>query len=309
MRRRFDRRKNLKRSRSRFGLSLWVFVILLLIFVITRIAFFSVLTFDQVCSNLHPQLFGNAGSIDAVLDTTLVIFIAAAGVWIASGISDLVSSSLKPADYFVAVLNLALIVLFLRLWLSTWAFFYPYHPAAAQFAAEKENFLYSSLYSMRSYKSFEGVDHWQEVAPNTYFNEGIGIYAREEIIRTCFPAPFVRQQLENRWPSGQLPTGEVIADLPDSALEQHETLFFYYDTDGNYLTSETPWQHRRFEALMERDAERDERLGEFEPYEIVKLVDESLEDVREEPPQLRPYTREEIDEMVARTWERETGIP
>lgn len=60
---------------------------------------------------------------------------------------------------------------------------------------------------------------------------------------------------------------------------------------------------------MERDAERDERLGEFEPYEIVKLVDESLEDVREEPPQLRPYTREEIDEMVARTWERETGIP
>ena len=245
--------------------------------------------------------------IDGMMDFLFVIALAGMGVVLTLGVNAWVCGRRQIVSFLLGAINFATASVMLWMWLVVFMFYHPSHPAAP-FVMSHPWVQTTDWYKGMMTHPRELPGEWQEIGQATFQNRGIGIIARLEVVRECYSPDFLRRQLHNMYAEGSLPDGRPIDDVPDWELRNIEVRYVYYDLEGNYLTSDEPWNHDGYKSLADRDAARDARGIDINPYEVVDRVDgvaakTSAADFR---PQL--YTREEIDTMVAQTWDREAPL-
>jgi len=309
-------RTHLPRGRRAFstGMGLTVFASLIGFFIISQIGYMDALIQLPICGAMQPSLLGRPGRIDAVLDTTAAVGVAGMGVVAAMGLTSLVEKSWRLRDLILGIANIVIASLLICQWLVAWAFFHPETwraRAIMAFAPNASVFYMDDLLS--GWDRYADSPNWSEVAPKTYFNDEIGIYAREEVARSCFQADFIRANMKNIYPGGNLPNGTPIAALPDHVLEKAEKVFVFYDREGRYLSYDTYWGDELYPEMQKRNAERDEEGRQVDVGEVWDRVTKSLYSEPEgafgSEEDLRPYTREEINAMVKAAWDRDAPLP
>ncbi|WP_155838265.1 hypothetical protein [Hyphomonas beringensis] len=309
-------RKHRPRGRRAFstGMGLTVFACLIGFFIISQIGYMDALTRVPVCGAMQLFLLGRPGRIDAVLDTMAAVGFAGMGLVAAMGLTSLVEKSWRLRDLILGIANTVIASLMICQWLVAWAFFHPetWQARAIMAIAPEAPVVYMDDL-LSGWDRYADSPNWAQIAPKTYFNDTIGIYAREEVARTCFQADFIRANLKNIYSRGNLPNGTPIAALPDHALEKAERVFVFYDREGRYLSYDTYWDDESYPEMQKRNAERDEEGRQVDASEVWGQVMKSLfsEPEGELGPEedVRPYTREEINAMVKATWDRDAPLP
>jgi hypothetical protein len=193
-------------------MGLTVFASLIGFFIISQIGYMDALIQLPVCGAMQPSLLGRPGRIDAVLDTTAAVGVAGMGVVAAMGLTSLVEKSWRLRDLILGIANIVIASLLICQWLVAWAFFHPETwraRAIMAFAPKTSVFYMDDLLS--GWDRYADSPNWTEIAPKTYFNDKIGIYAREEAARSCFQADFIRANMKNIYPGENLPNGTPIA--------------------------------------------------------------------------------------------------
>lgn len=301
------RHRRIRLSPVDYGMTL--FVTLVGLWVISRINFLSAVVLVPDCLSIQPALLGQEGRVDGVLDTVALAGLAALGLIAVTAVAGWHEKTLNWTGAAIGAANAGLAGLLIAQWIIGWSFFHPdsWQAKVVMPLGPEVRRLHLQTASERR-GPFEGMPGWQPVGPNAYYNAEIGIVAREERIKTCYSAAFVRQNMLNMNPDGLSSGGVPIASIPDAALERDEYAFIYYDRDNQYLTSESYWEHDEYAELRKRDADRDASGRRVDPAEIWHLVEASLDAAYEKPVE-RPYTLEEINDMVRETWDRQAPIP
>lgn len=304
--------RNRRRREGHLGVdfSAIMFVTLVGIWVVSRIDFLIAIAAAPDCQSIQPALLGHDRRIDGILDTVAVAGMAALGLISVNAFACWQRGHVSPIGIVLGTVNAAIACLLIVQWLAGWSFFNPDAWQARLVMASGPTV--KALYLddvLGGWNEYEGKPGWSRVGEDAYFNEEIGILAQEETIKSCFPASFVRQNLLNMNPSGRLPNGVPIAAMPDEVLEKRQTAYIFYDRYGQYLTSDTYWFHDEYPVLQRRDAERDASGRDVDPLAVLDLIEASLEWQATGPTDLRPYTLEEINEMVEGTWDREAPLP
>lgn len=308
IRKRAIRHRPRRSSPADFGMV--VFVTLVGLIVMSRINFLSAVVLAPDCLSIQPVLLGQDGRIDAVLDTAALAGLAALGLIAATGVIAVHEKTGTWIGAAIGAVNTGIAGLLIAQWVIGWAFFHPdsWQAKLVMPMGPEIRYLFPRSASARG-NEYEGLPGWQTVGPNTYYNAGIGIFARKERIKACFQAAFVRQNMLNMNTDGLTPDGVLIASIPDEALERHTYAFIFYDRYNQYLTSDVYWAHDQYPELQRRDSNRDASGRRVEPSEVWRLVQGSLNPVSAEPGSLRPYSLQEINDMVRKTWDRDAPEP
>ncbi len=290
------------RQLSRYGGDqLPLLIVLIAIYVLGRILFIASITFPEDCKDIQPLMLGRDGAIDATVDTGLAVALAAAGLLIATLFNTVMTRRMKAVEIVLGCINTGIIALLICVWLTTWAFFHPWHsmsPVIYQVIPQQ-----AQIYAIPQERdwSISAAPDWREIEDNLWVNQELNILTRIETVKTCWPSEFARRHLENRFPDGLLPDGRAIADLPTDALTHPERRLIYYDMDGNYITSSNPQDHYKYKSLRIRDAERDALRPGVDVQHLQRELQKSARLPRRKP--LHTYSKEEINEMVAMAWE------
>lgn len=287
------------------GDQLLVFVILVAIFVLGRIVFVNSLILAEDCKDLQPLLLGRDGTIDSSVDTNLLVTLVAAGLLAATIFNTLMTRKMKALEITFACINASFIMLLACVWLSTWAFFHPWHPLSSTLYSI--GFQQDDIYplSMEPVQRVPPSQGWTQRDTSSFVNQDLKIIAQYETVKTCWPAEFKRRHLEILFPSGTLPDGSIIADLTTSALTHPDNRFVYYDLEGNYITSEHPTDHYVVKSLKVRDAERDSLRPNVDIWHQLNIIQESWHADPTLPERQHPYSQDEIDAMVAQAWQED----
>ncbi len=287
-----------------------VFITLVGLWVFGRISFLSIVAMAPDCLSIEPVLHGRNERIDGALDTLALAAVAALGLIAATGLIGLLEKTASRISAALGAVNVGMAGLLIAQWLISWSFFHPDSKVASivmRFGPQPRELSVQSATTDRS--PFSGMPGWAPRGDGMFYNDEIGIYAREEVVRPCFSAAFLRQYRLNRRPSGLTARGEPIAAIPDHLLERHHYAYVFYDREHQYLTSDLYGRHDNYADLQKRDAERDRSGRRVDPAEVLKRVDASLESAIVPADAQRPFTLEEINEMVAETWDREAPLP
>ncbi|HAY05526.1 MAG TPA: hypothetical protein PLX06_07445 [Fimbriimonadaceae bacterium] len=289
-------------------LGIIIFLTLVGLWVLGRISFFSVIVTAPDCLSIEPALLGRNDRIDGVLDT---LALAGAGAICLIAVTGIIGSRERTASMGSAMFgaaNFGIAGLLVAQWMFAWAFFNPDSWLAKAAMPMVPQMMVLALHH-GDRDAFEGMPGWHTVGEASYFNAEIGVLVRRERVKSCFPAPLVRQNLSNMNPDGFLPNGVAIASISDGELDKSELAYVYYDQHFQYLTSELHFDHEQYPTLQKRDAERDASGRRVDPEHVLKLVQDSLEFLPAQAYPLRPFSRDEIDQMVKATWDREAPEP
>jgi hypothetical protein len=287
-----------------------IFVTLVSLWIFGRISFLGAVVMAPDCLSIEPVLHGTDERIDGALDTLALAAVAALGVIAVTGVTGWLEKTVSWAGAALGLANSGMAGLLIAQWLISWSFFHPDSKVAPIVMPLGPQVRELSVQSATTdWNPFNGIPGWAPRGEGMFYNEEIGIYAREEVVRPCFSAAFLRQNKLNRHPSGLTARGEPIAAIPDFLLEHHHYAYIFYDREHRYLTSDIYQFHDRYLYLQKRDVERDSSGRRVDPAEVWNLVEASLAQPAPEVATERPYTLEEINSMVEATWDREAPLP
>ncbi len=319
MQRNTQRRFKNRAAQSRRGLVSSVdsgFAILLLTasaFMWMLFQFFLKLTKHPECEARPASLFGEAGKIDAIMDFCLAgiftsfVIVAIWTMYVRA------KSKFRFSNVVLLITHLGLLVAMALFWTNVWSIFHPLHPLAPAASHISQPFTKDSVASIASFEwlsepdVFEGKSEWELKRTGIYWNEKSQLLVQNAVVKSCFPGNEVRQIVRNYVPGGILTDGSNLNEWSDTSLHTFITRFVIYDAEGQYITTQSGWDHHEFEGLLQLDAAR---ASSRDPKQARRDVWESFSDPLTPRPALYEealLSYEEIYSNVSAAWAKELG--
>jgi hypothetical protein len=284
------------RGTHRFLLSGAIFTTILVVIVVARtLSIFSV-TLNISCEDSLALWNGATASEDGIYDTLFLVVAALGGVVLAATINGLLRQDFTKLDVGLGAIN-ALMVAGLALFCAIpWAFSNPTAPFAKEINGLDLIWTrsdYNPPIPMERFVHFNS-SNWEEIGPEVWRSEKLGLIKKWEVVWTCFPDNFLEENVRARDPDF------------DGQLYQHEFEWYaYYTLDDEYISSgrviDEGYVPMWFLPKERADKEMIERMSAL-------LVDDAILTEREyeeahPQPEPRLYSREEIEALVEQSWD------
>ncbi|WP_300375378.1 hypothetical protein [Henriciella sp.] len=205
------------------------------------------------------------------------------------------------------ILNLVLLVLATRQIGYSWAFFHPDHPIAQHLHAQARPYVIDNVFSLNEenwtdpLNVFYDERAWECVDQNEYgcifWNEGLKLTARPMLVSQCYSPELIRKN----W--------AALIDRPFPENHSNTLIEYVYFDSQNRWIRPPGFLRPRTHELQQHLASH--QLDESTPgWWLMQdlLYEQYLEREKAEAEKLRPYTRREIDMLVARNWGDERPV-
>lgn len=279
----------------RFLLSGAIFTTILVVIVVARTLSFFSITLYFSCQETLALWSGASALEEGVFDSLALVVWALGGFIVAATINGLIRRDFTKLDIALGFVN-GLMVLGLALFCAIpWAFSNPTAPFAKKInglirVVGPPRFVRPDPMEQRVHFN---SSNWEEIGPEAWRSEKLGLIKKWEVIWTCFPDGLLEENMAARDPKF------------DGQIHQHEREWYaYYTLDDEYISSgwviDGEYAPMWFLPKERADKEMIARMSAL-------LVDDALlteQEYEEAHPQNGPrlYTREEIEAMVEENW-------
>lgn len=188
----------------------------------------------------------------------------------------------------------------------SWAFFHPDEPLAAYIQASNRQIAmeYASDFFDDRPKGEPRLKYdpsaWHCVSGNgedcLYRNEELGLTARKMLIGQCFTEEINRLN----W--------QALTDAPYPERHPNTDIdYVYFDPEGRWIRP-SRWDHPNTKNVQAVLTEEQLQRSEYSWWEMEELLWDQYERRQQPSEPARPFTREEIDMMVANNWGDERPV-
>ena len=284
-----------RHQKNRFLLSGATFTAILVTIVIARTVTFFGVSYSYSCEDALTLWRGASAFEYGVFDTLFVLVAALACFMIAATINGIVRRDYTILDIFLGGINALMVAGLVVFCAIPWAFSNPTAPFAKEINAL--GITWGGSYYSAPYE--EGFVHfnssnWEEIGPEVWRSEKLGLIKKWEVVWTCFPDGFREENLSAR-----------DLDFDGRVLRQERKWYAYYTLDDEYISSgwviDGEYAPMRFLPKERADRQMIARMSEL-------LVDDALlteQEYEEAHPQDGPrlYSREEMEALVREAWD------
>ena len=279
---------------NRFLLSGATFTAILVTIVIARTVTFFAVTHNHSCEDALTIWRGASAFEYGVFDTLFVLVGALAGFMIATTINGIVRRDYTILDIFLGGINALMVAGLVVFCAIPWAFSNPTAPFAKEINAL--GITWGGSYYSAPYE--EGFVHfnssnWEEIGPEVWRSEKLGLIKKWEVVWTCFPDGFREENLRAR-----------DLDFDGRVLRQERKWYAYYTLDDEYISAGSHDGERYYPKWFLRDERADKkmiaRMSKLLRDDTLLMLEEYMERYPDPVPSF--YTREEIEALVEQSW-------
>ncbi|MEQ3745375.1 MAG: hypothetical protein ABNH53_03970 [Henriciella sp.] len=265
-----------------------------MIVVARTISIFSV-TLGISCDDSLALWNGATASEEGIYDTLFMVVLALGGVVLAATLNGLFRQDFTELDIGLGAIN-AMMVAGLALFCAIpWAFSNPTAPLAKEINALSITWSGSNYVRPFPQEKFIHFNssNWEEIGPEVWRSEKLGLIKKWEVVWTCFPDGFLEENMRARDPNF------------DGQLHRHEREWYaYYTLDDEYISAGfhdgESYYPMRYLGDERADKEMIGYMSEVLRNDTLLMMEE-YEDLHPDPVS-RLYTREEIEAMVEENW-------
>lgn len=286
-----------RRQTNRFLLSGATFTAIVVTIVIARTVSIFAVTHNHSCEDALTLWRGASAFERGVFDTLFVLVAALACFVVATTINGLVRRDYTKLDIVLGGINASMVAGLVVFCAIPWAFSNPTAPFAKEINgldliwARSD---YNPPIPMERFVHFNS-SNWEEIGPEVWRSEKLGLIKKWEVVWTCFPEGFLEENVRARDPNF------------DGQLYQHEREWYaYYTLDDEYISSGYVFNEKYvpmwFLPKERADRELVERMSTLLVGDAI-LTEREYEEAHPQP-EPRFYSREETEVLVEQSWDK-----